>query len=330
MKISIINSLRLRIWDWIDSRRPVANTHHLNRNNLFIFPSQQGLWFLLVNLLLWVLGTNYQNNLILALAFLFLTFFIVAILHTFTNLSGMSVKVLGAAPVFCGETAEYTIALSSHQQRFRDALVLKWQESEPTTCCLESDNEIIVQTFVKTHHRGWEDPGKLMVDTFYPLGIIRSWTRLKTESRILVYPKPILFGPLPVSEAVSDEGEVAIGKGSDEFSGYKNYQAGDSLKNVSWKTYARGMGVYSKEFSAYRDHRLWLNWDDLIGKNTEERLSGLCGWALEAHKQDKEFGLKIPSTEIQPSSGKKHLEHVLKTLALFGTNDLTGSARVRS
>ncbi len=100
MKISIINSLRLRIWDWIDSRRPVANTHHLNRNNLFIFPSQQGLWFLLVNLLLWVLGTNYQNNLILALAFLFLTFFIVAILHTFTNLSGMSVKVLGAAPVF--------------------------------------------------------------------------------------------------------------------------------------------------------------------------------------------------------------------------------------
>ncbi|MGH1470009.1 MAG: DUF58 domain-containing protein [Cellvibrionaceae bacterium] len=320
MKIPIINSFRLRMWNWIDSRRPTSNLHHLTRNNLFIFPSQQGVWFLLANLLLWVLGTNYQNNLILALAFLLMTFFVIAILHTFTNLSGMSVNVLGADPVFCGDAAEIKVALSSRQQRFRDFLSFKWQGCDPIVCHLESDDEIVINTFVKTHHRGLEHPGKLIVETFYPLGIIRSWTRLKTKLNVLVYPKPISFGPLPLSKALSDEGVVAAGKGGDEFSGYKNYQAGDSLKDVSWKTYARGMGVYSKEYSAYRDQRLWLDWDYLDGKKTEERLSGLCSWALEAHQADKDFGLRIPGVEIQPSSGKKHLERVLKALALFGVD----------
>lgn len=328
--MSIKNALRQRMWDWIDSRRPSSNTHHLSHNNLFIFPSRQGLWFLLINALLWILGTNYQNNLVLALAFLLLTFFIVSILHTFTNLSGMIIKVLSAEPVFCGDNAELKISLSSKQARFRDSLVIHWQGDESTQCHLASDAESIVSTFLKTDKRGLKETGKLLIDTRYPLGIIRSWTRLKTTATILVYPKPIAFGPLPVDEAVSDEGTIAAGRGSDEFSGYKNYQAGDSLKNVSWKIFARGMGVYSKDFSAYRDQRLWLDWDYLEGKNTEERLSGLCWWALEATKKDKVFGLKLPGITIDPSSGKSHLEKVLTALALFGVKKSFGSFNTSS
>ena len=322
MNIPIIDFLRSRVWRWIDSRRPTSATHHLNRNNLFIFPSQQGLWFLLVDILLWLLGTNYQNNLVLALAFLLITLLIVTILHSFNNLSGLTINAIGSHPVFCGDTAEVKVILSSRIRRFRDSISVKWQGGEALDCCLESDNEIAVNVFFKTHRRGWVDPGRLILQTYYPLGIIRSWARLKTGRKILVYPNPVSAGPLPLAEARSDQGVIAAGKGSDEFNGYKSYQAGDSLKHVSWKTYARGMGIYSKEFSSYRDQRLWLDWDYLAGKNTEERLSALCFWALEANRQGKEFGLRIPGIEIKISSGNKHLENVLKALALFGIRDV--------
>ncbi len=322
MNIPLIELFRSKFWMWVDSRRPTSSTHHLSRNNLFIFPSQQGLWFLLVDLLLWVLGTNYQNNLVLALAFLLITLLIVTILHSFNNLSGLTVNVVGSHPVFCGDTAEVKVILSSHVRRFRDSISINWQGGESLDCYLDGDNEVAVNVFFKTHRRGWTDPGRLLLQTYYPLGIIRNWTGLKTGTKILVYPKPISTGPLPLSEARSDQGVVAVGKGSDEFSGYKSYQAGDSLKHVSWKNYARGMGIYSKEFSSYRDQRLWLDWDYLTGKNTEERLSALCYWALEANEKNKEYGLRIPGVEIKISSGSKHLDNVLKALALFGVHDL--------
>jgi len=40
--------------------------------------------------------------------------------------------------------------------------------------------------------------------------------------------------------------------------------------------------------------------------------------ALNAYNSDKEFGLKLPQVEIQTNTGKAHLDHVLKELALFG------------
>jgi uncharacterized protein (DUF58 family) len=54
------------------------------------------------------------------------------------------------------------------------------------------------------------------------------------------------------------------------------------------------------------------------GHSVEQRLSHLCYWALEFERLNEEYGLRIPEVLIQPGSGEKHCNEVLKALALYG------------
>ena len=125
-----------KMWRWVDAKRPPSKFHSLNRNNLFIFPSAQGFWFLFTDIVLWLAGTNYENNLVLALAFLLTTLFIVCILHTFANLSGLTVRFLDVKPVFSGDTAEMKLAVSRQGKRGRDNVHLFWPNNLPTVISL--------------------------------------------------------------------------------------------------------------------------------------------------------------------------------------------------
>ena len=76
-----------------------------------------------------------------------------------------------------------------------------------------------------------------------------------------------------------------------------------------------------KETDALKERvRFILEWERVDG-DVETRLSNLTGMALTAARQEREFGLKIPSAEISPGLGEAHLETVLKSLALHGLPD---------
>lgn len=312
-----LHTLQQRLWAWADSRRPAAKQQILNRNNLYIFPSWAGLWFLAADLVLWLVGTNYENNLILALAFLLVTLFVVAILHTFANLSGVSIQLLSTEPVFCGEIAEVKVLVTRQGRRSRDNIAFYYPNGLPTVVSLIKDEQAQIAVPVTARQRGWFNPGRLFVESTFPLGIIRCWTRIDLDCNILVYPKPIAAGPLPKAQALRDEGDTSSHRGADEFNGYKTYQPGDSMRNVAWKQVARGLDVMSKEYSAYVDHRLWLDWDYLGGMEREGRLSRLCYWVLESVKTDHEFGLRLPGVELPPGRGQAQQLQALKLLALF-------------
>lgn len=313
----LFHNLRRTLERWVDARRPPASRQGLNRRNLFIFPSRAGLAYLLLDAMLWLVGTNYENNLVLALAFLLLALFIICILHTFANLSGLRLQLQSAGAAFSGDTAELRLLVSRPGQRPRDNIELHWPGSEPAQLSLVEVDEARLAIYVPTSGRGWFNPGRLILESRYPLGILRCWARLDMDCRILVYPKPIAAGPLPVAEAIRDEGDLAARQGADEFAGYRSYQPGDSLRNVAWKQYARGMGLHSKDYSAYVDKRLWLDWDYLAGMNREARLSRLCYWVLQASNAETEFGLRLPGQELSPGRGPAQREQALRMLALF-------------
>jgi uncharacterized protein (DUF58 family) len=315
--INVANKLRERFRAWIDSRQPAASQHRLNHHCLYIFPSVAGLSFLVLAGILWLAGTNYENNLVLALAFLLIALFVVTIFHTYANLSGLSVQLLGTGAAISGEPAEIRILLSRRGNRSRDNIHLHWAGSEPVVVNLLEQTEAAVSIFVPSTGRGWFDPRRLSIHTHFPLGFLRCWTRLDMNCRVLVYPKPIPAGPLPQAHAIRDQGDVSLLRGADEFSGYRDYQPGDSLRNVAWKQYARGAGLYSKHYSAFVDSRLWLDWDYLAGMSREARLSRLCYWVLQADRTDTEYGVRLPGEVLPPGRGPGHREQALRMLALF-------------
>mgnify|MGYP000157833705 CR=1 FL=1 len=72
---------------------------------------------------LYLLGTNYQNNLILALSFLLASLFITCIWHCYQNLAGIKVSAQACEPHFVGHSVRFSVLLQS-QPRARYALQL--------------------------------------------------------------------------------------------------------------------------------------------------------------------------------------------------------------
>ena len=309
--------LRRRFWRWINRRLPPQREITLDRFRLFVFPSLPGFVYLLLCLLVWLLGTNYDNNLALLLTYLLVSLFVVAILHTFNNLSGLTLTALGGQTAFAGEDVELEVLLSRNGKRRYENIQLGWSGGSLATVDVIDSAEQRVKLFVPTTKRGWFNPGRLLVVTHYPLGLIRVWTWLDLDIKALVYPAPVAAGAPPPALGQHGDGEQLHEAGAEDFSGLKDYQPGHSLRHVAWKQYARGRGLYLKEYADYLASGCWLDWDALEGLPREERLSRLCHWVIEMAKTPDDYGLRLPGEEVAPAAGLDHKHRLLRALALF-------------
>ncbi|MEH6557093.1 MAG: DUF58 domain-containing protein [Oceanicoccus sp.] len=307
---------------WLDRRIPPTRKITLDQKRLFIFPSRPGRWFVVLLFVMFLAAINYQNNMSFALVFLLVSFFIVAILHTFANLSGLTVSAGKSNPVFAGEMAEFELSLSRHGKKDYFDINVSWPTSEHRSVTLTTTDYQQINLHLPVAERGFFRPDRLLIESFYPIGLLRCWTLLALDIEVLVYPKP-----LPCDLAASagtdtvEEGEVVPVVGSDDFYEFKQYQPGDSPKHVFWKSYAKGQDLVTKQFASYREQRVWLEWDRVDG-STEDRLSKLCFWVLKLDNSHDEYGLRLPGVEIAPGHGEQHRAHVLKALAIF---DLPGT-----
>jgi uncharacterized protein (DUF58 family) len=309
--------LRRRFREWINRRIPPARSVTLDQKRIFIFPSRVGLFFGFVLLLMLMTAINYQNNLSYALTFLLSTLFIIAVLHTYANLSGLTIRAIRALPAFPGHQTEFELQIERSKQREHYALLVKWPHSSASLVNLVADDTVQVRLHAPVGQRGWFSPGRLLVESTYPLGLLRCWTWIDLDLCALIYPSPLASGELPGLATDRPDGASLPVAGSDDFYGFREYRAGDSLRHIHWKGLAKGQGVQSKQYAAYADRSVWLDWELFPGLGTEQRLSHLCYWVLEFDARGEEYGLRLPGVVIEPQLGEKHRDLVLQALALF-------------
>ncbi|MGH8354638.1 MAG: DUF58 domain-containing protein, partial [Pseudomonas sp.] len=114
---------------WLARRIPPAASVRLDQRRIFIIPTRVGLAFGLCLLLMLLAAINYQNSLAYGLAFLLLAVFIVAILHTYRNLAGLTLNAGGGGAVFVGEQARFRVRLES-RGRAHQAIAVGWPPAE--------------------------------------------------------------------------------------------------------------------------------------------------------------------------------------------------------
>lgn len=306
---------------WLDHRIPAAREVTLDQRRIFIFPSRQGFAFLGVVAGILVAAVNYENNMVYGVAFLLIAVFVTTIMHTYGNLSGLVVRATHTKAAFAGEDAEFNIALCRQHKRVYHGLVIGWPQGSVLVENLLQGTERSIRLFVKTQQRGRMHPGRLHIETFYPMGFLRAWTWVDLDMHCIVYPKPVFAGALPLfSSADAEEGVAIEQRGADDFAGFRSYQVGDSLKSVHWRSLAKGQPLQTRLFSSQADRRLWLDWNDVSG-DMEQRLSKLCYWVLEAAKGPDDYGLRLPGIAIAPGHGDEHRQSLLRQLAFFGLDN---------
>lgn len=292
-----------------------------NRHRVYILPTAYGFLFLAILFAMLLGSINYNNNLGFLLVFLLGSITLVSMIHTYRNLLGMKVLSVSAEPVFAGKTALFKILVRS-ESGHRRAVGFMIEKGHPAVENISARTEETVGVKFPARIRGIFRPGRLIVWTRYPLGLFKAWTVISPDISCVVYPRPIA-GPL--QPAGGQDGDVSdatpIKRGTDDFSGLKSYQPGDPVGKISWKSFARGMGVFTKEFSGNSGASVMFDYDAMGDADREHKLSRLADMVLKAHNMNVEYGLMLPGlTIIAPDKGERHRHACLKALAMFDLN----------
>lgn len=303
---------------WLLRRIPPASSVRLDQRRIFIMPTAVGLAFFVALLLMLLTAINYQNSLAYGLTFLLGSVYLVTILHTWRNLAGLVLQAGGTSAAFVGEQARLRVRLESRGRAYQ-AVALGWPVSGLRLLDVPAGGTVEVELSLPTQRRGWLRPGRVRVESRFPLGLLVAWSWVDLELAALVYPRPLAGERLPQGGAPDseEEGLQARAGGVDDYQGLKPWQPGDSRRRLHWKAYSRGQGLLVKDFASLLGSDPLLDFDALLG-DTEQRLSLLCHWVVQLSERQQPFALRLPAGTIGPDSGQAHLDACLRALALHG------------
>lgn len=329
--------LLAKLKSWLLKRVSHQDSALLSSKSIYILPTREGIIFAVLILIILAAAINFNNSLVFFFTFLLAGIGLVSMHMTQQNLLGLQFSMAHVKPVFCYQTISLPLAikqlsqqknLSSKLSNYSIAVQFSNTGLSNTGHSLSSDallaelvdipfkDKTILHLSHATSQRGQFELSPITISSCYPLGLFRAWANIQLNCDAIVYPNPAPpFLHKPQSGSNS-EGQGSLGRGFDDFSGFKTYQPGESLKHIHWKAYAREQGLLSKTFSGANNHEYWLNWNELSG-DIEQRLSQLCRLIIDAETQGDRYGLVLPDKTINISQGEAHQHQCLKVLALY-------------
>lgn len=301
---SLRQQIRQRIWRWLDQRLPPVTRHTLRQRSLFVFPTPFGFSLVMLVILLYVLGTNYQNNLIILLSYLLLVLFVGSIMLAFLNLHHTSLEAKAISDTHVGDTIQIQVQLE-RSAGLPQATSIGWQ-GQPASLIKTSP----VLLAISSQRRGFYQVPRLKIESVFPFGLIRCWSYIRLDCQYWVFPAAQLspFGDSQMATQTS---------GQDEWTGLQQYQPGDSLRQLDWKRLSRQQRLLVHQYKAVAlpNDELWLSPDPRL-PGLEAQLSDLTARALQAESKQQPFGLRIGEHQIAVGGGPVHLRKVLQELAL--------------
>lgn len=315
---------------WIARRIPASRELTLTHRSIFILPSAFGLAWVGLILLLYLFGTNYQNNLVIGLSLLLASLFQTCIIYSYKNLAGLQLRAMKNAPVYAGDTVSFTVQLNSKAALGPN---IKTATASHQHICLRfaGHHHVRVQHIFQEQlahvpyemsRRGLLRPKRITVESYFPLGLCRAWSYvdLALEQVIFAKPKP---ADIHLTQADQDVQEHQLGKqrqGVDEFNELKAFVPGESLKQVAWKQWAQGRGLLTKTFSQPQGEPVWLMLAQTQGRDLEDKLSHLAWQVDELSQKQQVFGLKLEGQVLPQNTGEAHRTACQQAIALFEYN----------
>lgn len=310
-----------------------ARSMTLSMHRIYIVPTYAGLQCALLLAVMLVGALNYNLGLGYALTFLLASCVLADMVATARNLAGIQLVPQAATPVFAGETAFFPIQLTQAARRQHYAIWLGFQgDGAPRQHCdVTARGSTSVLLSAATTTRGWQPAARIRLVTRFPLGLFRAWSYWQPAQQVLVYPAPESpAAPLPQQGGDGDAPSQHDSAGREHYAGLRNYQPGDTPRQLAWRQIARHAGsdtapLLSKHLSGGATGRLVFDLATLpAALSLEQQLARLCAWVLAAEAAALPYRLRLGELDIGPDSDDgKHAEHnqqaaCLRALALYG------------
>jgi len=299
----------------------------LGPRRVFILPTRAGLGFALLLAVLLIGSINYALGLGFGLTFLALSCALVDMVATNRNLARLALQQGRVAPVFAGQEAQFELQVFNRTRLARYAIRADFADVlDPRHVAdIAPGTHAILTLAVPTLQRGWLAPARVKLSTRFPLGLFNAWSYWRPAARALVYPRPEDGAPpLPLD---GGGGGALRAAGHDDFAGVRNYQAGDSPRQLAWRQIARlgsdyGGALVSKHFEGGGGDELVLDFDALPASlDLETRLSRMTRWVLDAESRALPYAFRLGALRVDPALGAAHQAACLRALALYGIGE---------
>lgn len=311
---------------WLDKRIPAKKQITLTHRSIFILPSGFGVaWFVLI-IVLYLFGTNYQNNLVIGLSLLLASVFHSCIIYSYKNLAGLTLTASTPAETYANTSMSFPITLSgkiakddSHTSHQQICLNLAGERHTRITDVGESFDTSVS---CSEQSRGRYNPGRIEVSSNFPLGLFRAWSYVDLNINHIIYAAPMANNVSLTSLNSDKQTEFEHGKlqsGVDDYKGLKPYIEGESLKQVAWKQWAQGRGMLTKEFAQPEGKPVWLSLQRTLGDSINQKLSKIAYQVNMLSQSQQVFGLVLHQQIIEQDSGESHRKQCQQLIALYGS-----------
>ncbi len=288
----------------------------LTGRRIYILPTAQGIAFGLMMFVMLLGAMNYNNSLGLAATFLLAGFGLVVMHHCHRSLAGLSVRYHGAEPVFAGQIAAFRVTLENPSRHRRLDVAVFYEGGLAGCVDLDSGERRSIDIPVLAEQRGVLELDRFSLRCRYPAALFQSWAWIYCDMQCVVYPSPAEVAPAP-PRGEDDAGASRESRdGDSDFAGLREYRRGDSPRHIAWKAYARSEELRVKSFTGNDDAPPLFDWTATHG-DTEQRLSQICRWIVDAQRAGRAFGLAMPSLNLAPSADARHVRDCLTALARF-------------
>ena len=302
----------------------MANSYTTHRRQLYILPTKAGWIFSLLVFLLFLASIKFNHQATFLLTFLLCGFGIISSFHTQKNINKLTLSVKDASAIFCGESTEFVCRIKnpSDTKRF-NVWLLSGEHKSPTDIEPNSTNKLFIR--LKPEQRGVFKLPAINLTSHYPLGILFGWSKaFQSDVSCLVYPQPkdLLTEPETVLTD-SEEGQPELAtpawqqQSGEQIASLKPYQIGDRLRDIHWPALAKSNQLVSKEYDSNIELKRIFAWQHVTSLSTEDKLSQLTHWLLQAEKSRLAYQLAIPGFTSEYANGDVHLQRCLEQLATW-------------
>lgn len=319
MSDTIFMRVKSGIDHWFTSH--ILNKKHLtdkltlNHSNIYILPSKLGMTFILFGLLIFVIGSNYQNNLILLISYFLAAIMLVNFVLAYFNFYGLIIRFHSTEAGFCH--TPYKIALTVENKRPTLSIVFSCQNAANT----EIDEVSLpkqVSIFVKEKKRGNHRLPRIKIASRFPFSLVNVWSYVVFDKTVYVYPTPLAFSIHQANqtiEAADDDSEMSVTQHQgDQYQGLKNYEKGENISRIAWRQYAKAHTLISKSFSAPTSSDFHFTLASVPG-DYETKLMHLSYLVQHAEQDHLRYSLTLANKKIQLGQGYKQLQKCLEALA---------------
>jgi len=285
----------------------------LSQRRIYIVPTVFGAYLAMMMMAILLGAMNNGNNAALLFSALACGMLLLTLLLTHHRISGLRILSVHAFPAHEGEPIVVRLSLDHKNKRERLGINLSLGLAQ-TAVNVPPGEPLTVDLRLPALQRGLHPMGRLRVFTRRPLNIAHAWGWVWPEHGFVIYPSLEPHAPAPPGRGEEQSAAAAARIGMD-IHHLRDYRHGDAMRDIAWKASAKSGKLMAREYETHGGGLRKLHWQDVSHLPTEQALSRLASWIVQADQQGVSTELTLPTGVIGPSQGTQHRHVCLTALA---------------